>query len=70
MCTHSHTYISYCDKVSILSAQGWDDSRWKREKSNDSGLQINFSVIKGHIPYECKIPKISETSFLEEDFIT
>lgn len=44
--------------------------RRKGRKYDNSGLQINFSVVKGQIPYEYKIPKISEPSPLEKDFIS
>lgn len=46
------------------------DLRRKWKKHDNSGLQMNFSVVKELTPYKYKITKISEPHPLEKGFIS
>lgn len=56
--------------VCVINQVGWI---WGERGEHMTVLDIQhiiFSVVGGHISYECKIPKISELSPLEKDLFT
>lgn len=63
----THIHIVCVIKQIFKALGGGMNLRRKRRDCDNSGLQIIFSVVKGHIPYECKIPKVSKLSPLEKD---